>query len=130
MPDLCGGWLWFVGHWGGHPMLLVGRLWVFVGSCTHFMSWWVVVMDGCAPHHSWILTGGQLWLFVGGHPCSVLWWAVCGWLVQSFMGFETACDSRYLQSMDTCTSSLFGPLSDNVVDCKQALDHKKRLKID
>ena len=37
---------------------------------------------------------------------------------------------RYLQSADTHTSSLFGPLNDNVVDCKQALDHKKWLKID
>jgi len=37
---------------------------------------------------------------------------------------------RYLQSADTRTSRLFGPLNDNVVDCKRALDHKKRLKID
>jgi len=37
---------------------------------------------------------------------------------------------RYLQSADMCTSHLFGPLNDNVVDCKQALDHKKQLKID
>jgi len=37
---------------------------------------------------------------------------------------------RYLQSADMRTSRLFGPLNDNVVDCKRALDHKKRLKID
>jgi len=37
---------------------------------------------------------------------------------------------RYLQSADTRTSSLLGPLNDNVVDCKRGLDHKKRLKID
>jgi len=37
---------------------------------------------------------------------------------------------RYLQSTDTHTPRLFGPLNDNVVDCKRALDHKKQLKID
>jgi len=37
---------------------------------------------------------------------------------------------RYLQSADMRTSRLFGPLNYNVVDCKWALDHKKRLKID
>jgi len=37
---------------------------------------------------------------------------------------------RYLQSADTRTSRLLGPLNDNVVDCKRALDHKKQLKID
>jgi len=37
---------------------------------------------------------------------------------------------RYLQSADTRTSCLFGPLNDNVVDCKRALYHKKWLKID
>jgi len=94
MPVLCGGWLWFVGHWGGHPTLLVGRLWLFVGGHTHFMSWWAVVMGGCAPCHLWILTGGG---------CGRLWVVIpvqChgGWLVQSFMDFETMCDSTTLTS--------------------------------
>jgi len=58
MPVLCGGWSWFMGYWGGHPMSLVGRLWLFVGGRTHLVSWWVMVVGGCAPHRSWILTGG------------------------------------------------------------------------
>ena len=41
MPVLCGGWSWFMGYWGGHPMSLVGQLWLFVGGHTHLVSWWV-----------------------------------------------------------------------------------------
>jgi len=74
MPILCGGWSWFM-----------GQLWLFVGSHTHFMSWWVVIVGRCAPCHSWILTGGSCgcsWVvvpvqchggqFVGGW-CSLSW---------------------------------------------------------
>ena len=76
VPVLCGGWSWFMGYWGGHPTSLVG--------CTHLVSWWAMVVGGCAPCHSWILTGGKLWLFVGGHAHFMAWWAIVvgGWLVQ------------------------------------------------
>ena len=94
VPILCGGWLWFMGYCGGHPMLLVAQLWLFMGSHTHFVLWWAVVMGGCAPRHSWILTGGSC-----GHSWAVVPVSCCGgWLVQFFVGFETMCDSSTLTS--------------------------------
>jgi len=84
VPVLCGGWSWFMGYWGGHPTLLVGWLWLFVGGRTHLVLWWAMVVGGCAPRRSWILTGGKLWSFVGGRARFVAWWAIVigGWLVQ------------------------------------------------
>jgi hypothetical protein len=59
---------------GFPPTLLVGRLWLFVGGRTHFVPWWAVVVGGCTPRRSWVLTGGKLSSFVGGwcesHPVS------------------------------------------------------------
>jgi hypothetical protein len=66
VPVLCGGWSWFMGYWGGRPTSLVGQLWLFVGGRTHFVPWWAVVVGGCAPRRSWVLTGGKLSSFVGG----------------------------------------------------------------
>jgi len=84
VPVLCGGWSWFMGYWGGHPTSLVGQLWLFVGGCTHLVSWWAMVVGGCAPRRSWILTGGKLWSFMGSHARFMAWWAIIvgGWLVQ------------------------------------------------
>jgi len=74
-----------MGHWGGHPTLLVGWLWLFVGGHTHFMSWWVLVMGGCAPCHSWILTGGSC-----GHSWVVVPVLCCGGQ-SSFVGGAVFC---------------------------------------
>jgi hypothetical protein len=81
----------------------VGWLWLFVGGRTHFVSWWV-----CSS--SFVdFDRGQWWSFVGGHArlsrggwssfvgsCHLWVVVVCGWLVQSFVSFENACDSNTL----------------------------------
>ena len=104
----CVWWAVIVHEWLRWVLLVVWGFWACAVVIIHGWSSLFHVVEGC--HHLWVAgISGQLSLFM---PvlCCCLWVqgmgaprfscvvvpisCHCGWLVQSFVGFETMCDSR------------------------------------